>query len=206
MARHAYDRLIMLSDGIFAIATTLAALEIRLPTNIADPRAAFLAFWSPLVTYAVSFAVIAIFWLGSRDLFARLRRVTPAVTGLTLALLCLVALIPLGARAVTGTAGDVPFHVYSIIMFASGLVNALLWAYASCTPGVMHPDVPKRYRWTRTLGALGLPVLFAPVMFVGRGQFVAVVLPLAVVIAMLRRIVLPRVLDRFLPEPASSDA
>jgi hypothetical protein len=28
--RHSYDRLLMLSDGIFAIATTLAALDVRL--------------------------------------------------------------------------------------------------------------------------------------------------------------------------------
>ena len=44
LRRHAYDRLLMLSDGIFAIATTLAALEIKLPERLvsvealADPR------------------------------------------------------------------------------------------------------------------------------------------------------------------------
>jgi uncharacterized membrane protein len=204
VARHAYDRLIMLSDGIFAIATTLAALEIRVPLSIADPAAALSAFWVPLVTYAVSFSVIAIFWLSSRDLFARLARVTPPVTILTLIMLCLIALIPIGTRAMVGKeATDLPFHLYTAIMFASGLVNAALWTYASFAPGVMHAEVPARYRWTRTLGSLAMPGMFAPLMFIPTRQFMPAALTAAVVIAVLRRGVLPRVLDRVLPAQVS---
>jgi uncharacterized membrane protein len=200
VARHAYDRLIMLSDGIFAIATTLAALEIRIPANIPDPDAALSVFWAALVTYGVSFSVIAIFWLGSRDLFARLARVTPPITVLTLIVLCLVALIPIGTRAMTDKAADLPFHIYTVIMFGSGLANAALWSYASFAPGVMHEEVPRRYRWTRALGSLALPGLFAPLMFVTSEQFMRAVLAAAIVIVILRRGVLPRVLDRMLPE------
>jgi uncharacterized membrane protein len=200
VARHAYDRLIMLSDGIFAIATTLAALEIRLPTSISDQHAALSDFWAPLVTYAVSFSVIAIFWLGSRDLFARLARVTPPVTVLTLIVLCLVALIPIGTRAMTEKAPDAPFHIYTVIMFGSGVANAALWTYASFAPGVMHEKVPNRYRWTRTLGSLALPGLFAPLMFASAAKFMAVVLPTAIVIVIVRRLVLPRALERMVAE------
>ena len=41
--RHSYDRLIMLSDGIFAIATTLAALDVRIPAHAAGLGAALVA-------------------------------------------------------------------------------------------------------------------------------------------------------------------
>jgi uncharacterized membrane protein len=205
VARHAYDRLLMLSDGIFAIATTLAALEIRVPLSIADPTAALSAFWVPLVTYAVSFSVIAIFWLSSRDLFARLARVTGPVTILTLVMLCLIALMPIGTRAmIAKEATDLPFHLYTAIMFASGLVNAALWTYASFAPGVMHADVPARYRWTRTLGSLAMPGMFAPLMFIATRQFMPAALTAAVIIAVLRRGVLPRVLDRVLPVQAGA--
>jgi uncharacterized membrane protein len=201
VARHVYDRLIMLSDGIFAIATTLAALEIRIPASIPDPDAALSVFWTSLATYGVSFSVIAIFWLGSRDLFARLARVTPPVTVLTLIVLCLVALIPIGTRAmITDKAAELPFHVYTVIMFGSGVANAALWTYASFAPGVMHEDVPRRYRWTRALGSLALPGLFAPLMFVTSEQFMPAVLAAAVVIVILRRGVLPRLLDRMIPD------
>jgi uncharacterized membrane protein len=199
VARHAYDRLIMLSDGIFAIATTLAALEIRLPTGISDPRLAFVDFWVPLVTYAISFGVIAIFWLSSRDLFARLARVTRPVTALTLAMLCLVALIPIAVRAMTEDRLDVTFRFYTVIMFSCGVANAALWAYASFASDVMREEVPKRYRWTRTLGSLALPALFAPLMFVNREQLLGVVLPMAVIVGILRRGVLPRLLKRIFP-------
>ena len=100
IARHAYDRLIMLSDGIFAIATTLAALEIKLPHGIRDPVEALIAIRRPLAAYAISFAVIAVFWLSSRDLFARVGRVTRTLTTLTLAMLFTVSLIPLGVAGI----------------------------------------------------------------------------------------------------------
>ena len=48
LRRHAYDRLLMLSDGIFAIAITLAAIEIKPPEhfngfeNVIEEIAAYL--------------------------------------------------------------------------------------------------------------------------------------------------------------------
>lgn len=190
----------MLSDGIFAIATTLAALEIRLPTGLSDPRSALLAFWSPLLTYAVSFGVIAVFWLGSRNLFARLARVTGPVTVLTLIMLCLVALIPIGVRAMTDNPANLPFHIYTIIMFSSGLVNSVLWTYVCFAPGVMQSEVPKLYRWERALASLAMPLLFAPLMFIDSDRLVPVLLPTAILVGVGRRVVLPRVLKRIFPE------
>jgi protein-S-isoprenylcysteine O-methyltransferase Ste14 len=122
VARHAYDRLLMLSDGIFAIATTLAALEIRVPLSIADPTAALSAFWVPLVTYAVSFSVIAIFWLSSRDLFARLARVTLGRNWSA------IPELKQGHELVTGGPYAIvrhPIYTGLLLMFAA---VALLWA------------------------------------------------------------------------------
>ena len=49
--RHAYDRLIMLCDGIFAIATTLSALEIHLPEDAASFGEVTRAVGKPLFAY-----------------------------------------------------------------------------------------------------------------------------------------------------------
>jgi uncharacterized membrane protein len=71
------NRLLQLSDGVIAIALTLLILQIRLPTpgQLADPDsaadlAAQLGKDSPqLVSYGISFYVIAQFWLVHRWVF-----------------------------------------------------------------------------------------------------------------------------------------
>ncbi|MEA3002227.1 MAG: potassium channel family protein, partial [Sphingomonadales bacterium] len=92
--RHSYDRLIMLSDGIFAIATTLAALDVRIPAHGGGLLATLAAGRRSLLVYFLSFAIAGIFWISNRNLFARLRKVDLPFTMLTLAMLCLIALIP----------------------------------------------------------------------------------------------------------------
>lgn len=201
IARHAYDRLIMLSDGIFAIATTLTALEMRLPATASDPLSLWAAMWRPLFAYALSFAVIAVFWLSSRDLFARLARVTRPVTGLTLIILWLVALIPLGVSGVAGHSISYWswFRTYAAMMMMAGLANAALWTYASFAPGVMRAEVPAHYRWTRSLGSLSMPVLFLPLVVISSVDGFDYAVGLIVVVAFLRRLVLPRYLRRKFP-------
>src|SRR5207249_2337834 len=102
MERHAFDRLIMLSDGVFAIAITLAAIEIRPPDfAAADLERTFAAIRGALATYAISFAVIGAYWLAHRRMFGLLRPVDPVFTLLNLLLLGLLALQPAGVALLT---------------------------------------------------------------------------------------------------------
>src|SRR4051812_25067517 len=98
LRRHSYDRLIMLSDGIFAIATTLAALDIRLPIHSANLMALLAGSRRGLLAYGLSFAIAGIFWVSNRNLFARLRQVDTLLTVLTLSMLACIALIPAAIR------------------------------------------------------------------------------------------------------------
>lgn len=196
IARHAYDRLIMLSDGIFAIATTLAALEIKLPHGIRDPAEALIAIRRPLAAYAISFAVIAVFWLSSRDLFARVGRVTRTLTTLTLAMLFTVSLIPLGVAGIAGDGANAGFRLYALTMTACGVLNAALWCYAAAAAGVMRTEVTREYRWTRALGSLAMPLLFLPMLAAPLSAFSTMVFPFALTLVVIRRRVLPRFLKR----------
>jgi uncharacterized membrane protein len=195
--RHAYDRLLMLSDGIFAIATTLAALEIKAPEGVHDFGTLAQAMTRPIAAYLISFAVIAVFWISHRNLFARLRRVDGVVTGLTLAMLCLVALIPAMLHGVYAPGGGAtPFRLYALTMIACGVVNAAMWIYGAARAGLMAPDVTWSDRWTRATGSLIMPLLFVPILVAPIDKFAGTVLPVTVALVLIRRILLPRLFAR----------
>jgi uncharacterized membrane protein len=74
------NRLLSLSDGVIAISLTLLVLQLRVPTpgQVANPDsaadlAAQLGKGSPqLVSYVISFYVIALFWLVHRQVFRQI--------------------------------------------------------------------------------------------------------------------------------------
>src|SRR4051794_25041223 len=195
--RHSYDRLIMLSDGIFAIATTLAALDVRLPGHAGSLWEALVAGRRSLVAYLLSFLVAGIFWISNRDLFARLRRAALPLTGLTLAMLCLIALIPAAIRSVYVDGGsDAALRVYALTMFVCGILNGAMWIYASLRPGLMLPAVTRAYRWLRAGVSVALPLIFLPILLLPPEQAAPFMLPGVVVVVLVRRVLAPRWLAR----------
>lgn len=195
--RHSYDRLIMLSDGIFAIATTLAALDVRLPGHAGSLFEAIVAGRRALVAYLLSFLVAGIFWISNRDLFARLRKVDMPLTVLTLAMLCMIALIPAAVRSVYVDGGsDAALRVYALTMFVCGLLNGAMWIYASLRAGLMLPAVTRAYRWIRIGVSLAFPLLFLPILILPVEQAASIMLPGVAVVVLLRRVLLPKWLGR----------
>jgi uncharacterized membrane protein len=195
--RHSYDRLILLSDGIFAFATTLAAVSVRIPAHAPSFEALLRGSLRSLVAYALSFAIAGIFWLNSRNLFARLRRVDAVFTALTLAMLCLIALIPatISTLYLQG-GGEAGFHLYGLTMFVCGILNTCMWAYASWKPEMMFASISQRERWTKVALSAVLPILFLPVLTLRSDQFGVVMLPIVIAVFVIRRILLPRWLGK----------
>jgi uncharacterized membrane protein len=195
--RHAYDRLLMLSDGIFAIATTLAAFAVKPPTHPTSLDEMLHQMGRPVLAYFVSFGVIAIFWLSHRDLFARLKRVDGLMTAMTLVMLCLVSLIPITVDSIYSPGrDDEPFRLYAATMIACGLSNAAMWFYAAWHPALMKPEVTSAYRWARAALALTIPILFTPALFLSLAYLPAVMIPLGIAALVLRRILAPRWLKK----------
>ncbi|HEX5183786.1 MAG TPA: TMEM175 family protein [Allosphingosinicella sp.] len=195
--RHSYDRLLMLSDGIFAIATTLAALDVRIPTHADSFRALLVGSQRSLIAYGLSFLVTGVFWLNHRNLFARLRRVDTALTAMTLAMLGLIALIPATIRTLyLEEGGHSGLRLYGLTMCTCGIVSTAMWCYASFRPGLMHASIDRRERWTRILATIGLPICCLPVVVMPDGNFVGAMLPLLVAMVLVRRVVLPKLMPR----------
>ncbi|MEA3063956.1 MAG: potassium channel family protein, partial [Sphingomonadales bacterium] len=145
--RHRYDRTIMLADGVFAIALTLLALELRPPDHWDGELSHLLAaMWRSLFAYLFGFAIVGAFWVGHRALFARIRRVDGPLTLLALLQLCLIAMTP-AVAALVGKAGpSKSLTVYFMLIVALGGLQALLWAWAAFAGGLVDAGVDARER------------------------------------------------------------
>jgi uncharacterized membrane protein len=155
-ARHDFDRLIMLSDGVFAIAITLLALDVRLPVGTEDRLPSLLAALKPVLSaYALSFVVISVYWLMHRRFMAKMLRVDAVATMLNLLILGLVSLLPAGTRLAASAPGIGPgLGLYAALVVAIGASVAFFWGYAALIGGLVSPEVGPRGRWVAFLGVL----------------------------------------------------
>ena len=147
--RHWYDRLMMLSDGVFAIAITILAAEISPPTIPGGDLATIWAALTPqLDAYALSFVVISVFWLAHRRFMAMILTVDAPVTVLTLGMLGLVALLPAATRLTHLQNGSpASMLIYGALVVSIGLSCAAMWGYASLIANLVSDEVPTVQRW-----------------------------------------------------------
>ncbi len=123
-ADNSLGRLLTLSDGVFAIAMTLLALDLKVPDVGSSPSDHALRhalahnadnYWSFLLT----FYVVAVYWVRHRNLMRSVVAAHGALVRDTLFLLVVVAAMPFPA-SMLGRYGGVP-----ISLAVYGAVNAL---------------------------------------------------------------------------------
>lgn len=159
-----YDRTVALSDGVFAIALTLLVLSLTLPhvrslhTGVLGNRLVHKN--GEYLSYAISFAVIALLWTRHHRLFRTLNRIDVTVTGLNLAYLAFVAFLPFPTR-VLGVYGQATAAVvlYAITIAILGMLAGLMRLHVR-RAGLVDPS---RARELRAPGYWAL----APAVFLG---------------------------------------
>ncbi|MER0477607.1 TMEM175 family protein [Streptomyces sp. Edi2] len=127
-------RFLALSDGVFAIAITLLALDISLPDGLgpAGFDRALGEVMPKVWAYALSLLVVAAFWRGHYQIFQYVREVDGTVIRLGLLGLGLIALMPF-PTTLLAEYGDLPQSVaiYSGAVAAMGAtqlaLTAVLW-------------------------------------------------------------------------------
>ena len=130
-------RLLILSDGVFAIALTLLAVQLALPEATKDVRGAallpaLLGAWPKVLGYLTSFTVIAIFWQAHQRLFLQVRRYDGILLWLVFLQLGSIAFIPFPTAVVGEHVGNpVAQEFYYATLLVSGLVWVLLRWYAT---------------------------------------------------------------------------
>jgi len=169
-ARHNFDRLIMLSDGVFAIAITLLALDVRVPAGVEGHFSTLWAALRPILTaYSLSFLVISVYWLLHRRFMGVILRVDAMASMLNLLILGLVSLLPAGTRLASSSVALGPgLALYAGLVIAIGASVAFFWAYAALIGGLVSPEVGPRLRWIGFVGVLISAPLFLFVTIAAR--------------------------------------
>ena len=141
------NRIEALVDGIFAVAMTLLVLDIKSPLNLSfDTNDNLIRYLLTLehsfAMYAISFVVLAIFWIAHHILFHYVRHVDRRLLWFNMAFLLLVTFVPF----TTDLLGDhghltLPVVVYGVNLIALGALLATQVHYLAAHPLLAAPDL-----------------------------------------------------------------
>jgi uncharacterized membrane protein len=146
-------RLEAFSDGVFAVAITLLALNLV----VAGPGHGTLAHqlwerWPGFVAYLISFFTIGIIWVNHHALVSNVADVTRTLLFLNLVLLLFVVLVPVTTGIVAdylahgGFDAELAVAVYGIVLegMSVGFASMLQWSLGE---GRSRVSVPPGKRW-----------------------------------------------------------
>jgi uncharacterized membrane protein len=128
--------LIGFNDAVFAIAITLLALEIRMPhlsgaSFFREFFPALMALAPETFGFAISFFVIAVFWLSYHRVMGLVQRLDAGLFWLNAAFLFFIAIMPFPSAVLGNYGGQEPAVIfYACIMAALSVILWALWAYA----------------------------------------------------------------------------
>jgi uncharacterized membrane protein len=128
-------RMEALSDGIFAIASTLLVLDLAIPAVSSDVGHSLLHQWPTYLAYLVSFATIGNAWLNHSVITEYLERADAILLRLNLVLLFFVSVLPFPTHMLAEylsneNAERIAVTVYGLNLLAIGAFTSLTWHYA----------------------------------------------------------------------------
>ena len=158
------ERLIVLSDGVFAIAMTLLVVELTLPQATsgatADLVAQLRALGPRYLSYAVSFLVVASYWTSHQRIYRYIVRADSTLVWLNIALLLCIAFQPFPTSVLGAFSTTPAVTFYAATLFGTGVVVLVLWVYATHDRRLVSPDLDRRLIQHHTLRAATAPLVF----------------------------------------------
>lgn len=150
------SRLEAFSDGVFAVAITLLALNLVVVGPLAKPYAALPTqlghLWPSFLAYVVSFFMIGIVWVNHHVLVKAITAVDRTLLFLNLVLLLFVVLIPFATATVAdyklaGTwDGRVSVALYSLVFFGMSVGFSSIFEWTLHGNRVARP-LPPEQQW-----------------------------------------------------------
>ncbi len=161
-------RIEALSDAIFAFAMTLLVLDVKIPKL---PEAAvnagllvptLLALWPKFFSYAMSFVVLGVFWVGQHGYAHFLKRTDRWLLWITLLFLMFIVFVPFS----TDLLGDYPTQKVAVMIYggnitALGLTLSLQWWYATHRHRLVGRDLEPEMVRKGTQRILGGAVVYS---------------------------------------------
>jgi len=143
------DRILSLSDCVFAFAMTLLVLGIDVPraaqVSAAQLPRHVLEQWPSFLVWVISFLVIGSFWMAHHRLFKELQSHDDRLAFLNLVLLLGVAFLPF-PTALIGQYSNSQFAVilYAASMFLTSSCMSLIGWHAAHAAGLVRSEAARR--------------------------------------------------------------
>jgi uncharacterized membrane protein len=164
------------SDGVFAIATTLLVLDLKVPQE-PPLLAGLLAEWPVFLAYVISFAFILIMWVNHHWMFQHIARIDSSFMMLNGLLLLGITVVPfptnLVAQYILTADQTIAIAAYSGWFFVIAVFFNMMWRYASNNGRLLFKQdrddglaqaITARYRWgpVAYFVAFALAFIWAP--------------------------------------------
>jgi uncharacterized membrane protein len=164
------ERLIGLTDDVFAFAITLLVLELVTPVVIGPASntslaAALASEYQSFIDLAVSFWVASLLWLAHHRIFRYIKGCDTGLLTLNLLFLFFIVLIPFATRVLDSYDSlQVAMLVFTIPLIGANLMNASIWRYA-CSSHLVDERTPQRtMRWLLVRGPVGAAMFAVSVL------------------------------------------
>jgi len=173
VAGQSVERLAALSDGIFGVAMTLLAIDLRVPrSNLIhserDFLYALLSLSPEMLVYLMSFLTLGIFWVGQQTQLNHFARTDRNLVWIHIAFLCIICLTPFS----TALLAEFIQYRTALLVYWSNILFlglALFWSWSYATrarlliedlPPEIHPAVKRRILIAQSLYAGGALLCF----------------------------------------------
>ena len=146
---HDPARVVALTDGVFAIILTLLVLEIHVPELSGGQtlREALEEIRPSFVAFVISFVVVAIAWVGHRELFAHVRRTDRPLVWLNILYMFPLCLLPFGASLLARyDTAAVALELYGYLLVAIALTRVWMFWYGTGHPHLLYETIDRRSR------------------------------------------------------------
>jgi uncharacterized membrane protein len=131
------DHILTFADAIIAFSITFMAISIQIPElerNLTEAQVIDKLIESipEFEIYAISFFIIALYWISYHQIFNHIVRSNSTLTWLTLVFLFFITLIPLATNLQIGFGQyQIVFILFALVLTIAGSLVTIMWLHAT---------------------------------------------------------------------------